>query len=125
MSPCPQVEALFHRPQLGKAGDALAPCLLLEVRVLHRQKLLAGGLWLSQVEQGAQQPFLSFLLCGNLYPGAVGALFQQLLDEVEPPLFLCHGEPSLAGRGYIRRLVVSPSIVAVFPALASTHFFLS
>ena len=93
--PLPQVEALFHRSQLGKAGDALAPCLLLEVRVLHRQKLLAGGLCLSQVEQGAQQPFLSFPLCGNLYPGAVGALFQQLLDEVEPPLFLCHGEPSL------------------------------
>ena len=68
--PLPQVEALFHRSQLGKAGDALAPCLLLEVRVLHRQKL-------------------------NLYPGAVGALFQQLLDEVELPLFLCHGEPSL------------------------------
>ena len=68
----PKIYPFTYRLEPGQVGNALAPGLLLQVSILHRQKFPADRPRHSYIEQSAQ------------------LFFQQFTNQIVPSLRLCH-----------------------------------
>ena len=86
----PKIYPFTYRLEPGQVGNALAPGLLLQVSILHRQKFPADRPRHSYIEQSAQQALLPLFRRWNLHSRIFRLFFQQFTNQIVPSLRLCH-----------------------------------
>ena len=82
----PQVNPRLHRLQTAEIGDPPAAELLLQIIILHPQKLRPHRARRAEIEQGTEQSALFPLPRRNAPIGEIVPLGEQGADQPDPPL---------------------------------------